>query len=44
MKCPFCASERIQFRARNNNTYVVKYKCLNCNQIFQKQEHKEEIK
>lgn len=35
MECPVCGSQRIQFRSKNNQTLIIKYKCLSCNQIFE---------
>lgn len=38
MECPICGSDHVQFRSKNNETLIIKYKCLSCNQIFKKHE------
>ena len=35
MECPFCKSERVQFRSKNNITLIYKYKCLDCHKVFE---------
>lgn len=34
MECPKCGGMRVQFRSKNNQTSIIKYKCLECKQIF----------
>lgn len=38
MECPVCGGKKVQFRSKNNQTLIVKYKCLSCNQIFKAKE------
>lgn len=35
MECPKCGSTRVQFRSKNLQTLMIKYKCLNCNKVFE---------
>lgn len=35
MECPICGSTRVQYRSKNTQTLIIKYKCLRCNQIFE---------
>ena len=34
MECPICGGTKVQYRSKNNETQIIKYKCLECNQIF----------
>ena len=34
MECPECGEMRVQFRSKNNQTSVIKYKCLECGRVF----------
>lgn len=34
MECPICGSTKVQYRSKNIQTSIVKYKCLKCNQVF----------
>lgn len=34
MDCPKCGKPKAQFRSKNNNTEMIKYKCLFCGEIF----------
>ena len=38
MECPVCGGKKIQFRSKNNQTLIVKYNFLSCNQIFKAKE------
>lgn len=38
MECPKCGSTRVQFRSKNLQTLIVKYKCLKCNKVFETKE------
>lgn len=35
MECPICGCTRVQYRSKNNKTLITKYKCLDCQQIFE---------
>ena len=34
IECPICKETKIQYRSKNNQTLITKYKCLSCNHIF----------
>lgn len=38
MECPVCGGKKIQFRSKNNQKLIIKYKCLSCNKIFEVKE------
>ena len=38
IECPTCGKTRLQFRAKNHKTKIIKYKCLSCNKIFEIEE------
>lgn len=40
MECPMCNSTKIQYRSKNLQTSIIKYKCLKCNQVFKIPEDK----
>lgn len=35
MECPICGSINIQYRSKNMQTLIIKYKCIDCKQIFE---------
>ena len=35
MECPICGSTNIQYRSKNTQMLIIKYKCIDCKQIFE---------
>ena len=40
VECPICGKTKVQFRSKNLETKIIKYKCLSCEKIFKIEENK----